>query len=81
MKRLVILLLLTLTSPDIKLMPRSPENSMTFPASRSERKRAFVAGTPGGMTTFKLKPEPGPICVVIGYNGSPHAERMGAGIH
>lgn len=54
---------------------------MTFPASRSERKRAFVAGTPGGMTTFKLKPEPGPICVVIGYNGSPHAERMGAGIH
>jgi DNA-binding transcriptional LysR family regulator len=28
---------------------------------------AFVAGTPPGMTTLKLKPEPKPICVAIGY--------------
>ena len=28
---------------------------------------AFVAGTPPGMTTLKLKPEPKPICVALGY--------------
>ncbi|YCM42823.1 LysR family transcriptional regulator [Verrucomicrobiaceae bacterium 227] len=27
---------------------------------------AFVAGTPSGMTTLKLKPEPQPICVAMG---------------
>jgi len=54
---------------------------MAFPASRSERRRAFVAGTPDQMTTFKLKPEPGPIFVAVGNNGAPQVERMRAGIH
>ena len=31
---------------------------------------AFVAGTPPGMTTLKLKPEPNPICVAIGYKST-----------
>ena len=31
---------------------------------------AFVAGTPPGMTTLKLKPEPKPICVAIGYQAT-----------